>query len=87
MMPIHFRAQVFVKKHSEIGDVPGGTPVQQLKKMNTVMQESIQIEQDVLVPNAGGGSIYVYMHDGQWCQIKAAEYVRLGYWVMCCWAM
>jgi hypothetical protein len=47
--------------------------------MNTVMQETIQIEQDVLVPNAGGGSIYVYVHDGPWCQIKAAEYVGYTY--------
>lgn len=68
--------QVFVKKHSE-GLAGGGSVAQQLSKQHTVNQEIIQIEQDVLVPNAGSGSIYVYLHTGTWSQVKSAECVRV----------
>ncbi len=65
--------KVYSKKHNE--PELNTKTAERLRNNMPKGEDIILVEQDVLMPNAGNGSIFIFMHDGMWCQIKTAEYV------------
>lgn len=45
------------------------------------MKETIRLEQDIFVPMAGSGKLYVYHTDRFWSQIKTSGYVITVKWI------
>lgn len=45
------------------------------------MKETIRLEQDIFVPMAGSGKLYVYHTDRFWSQIKTSGYVSTVKWI------
>lgn len=48
---------------------------------NMQMKETIRLEQDIFVPMAGSGKLYVYHTDRFWSQIKTSGYVITAKWI------
>lgn len=48
---------------------------------NMQMKETIRLEQDIFVPMAGSGKLYVYHTDRFWSQIKTSGYVSTAKWI------